>query len=268
VRFLVHMKRRSTQLLFVAVIGVSACGKDETKPLAEKQDVITQTEEKAPEAVSFTVDSTSAKVRFEMEAPFERQEGEVPSSAVSGRIDVDLTNLSKSKGLVDVDISELVIYQQVAEEEGQYGDRTKSDLQNEHMRDWLEIGDDAPPEEAKKNRLVQFSLEKVEEASATDVGAMTGKERVVTFVGVGDFRLHQRVAKTRVPMRATFLYDGDGPTSMTVETVEPFAVDLAEHDVRPRTGFGKLAEKTLGAMSPKVGKEAHVNVRFSAKPAG
>jgi hypothetical protein len=155
------MKRRSTQLLLVAVIGVSACGKDETKPLAEKQDVITQTEEKAPEAVSFSVDSSSAKVRFEMEAPFERQEGEIPSAAVSGRIDVDLTDLSKSRGLVDVDISELVLYQQIAEEEGQYGERTKSDLQNEHMRDWLEIGDDAPPDEAKKNRLVQFSLESI-----------------------------------------------------------------------------------------------------------
>jgi hypothetical protein len=254
--------------LLPVMLMFSACGGESAPPppLAEKQAPI-QTQAAKEQAVPFTVASQDAQVTFAMEAPLEKQDGEVPATAVSGELQVDLEDLTKTTGLVNLDISDLVIYQQKAEKEGAaYGERIKSDVQNEHMRDWLEIGEDAPAAEADKNKLVQFALGGIEDASQTDIRTMSGPERTVSFVGVGEFRLHQRVTTKRVKLEATFHFEGDAPTSVDVRTVEPFLVGLAEHDVRPRTAFGKLASTTLEAISPKVGKEAEVSVAFTAKP--
>lgn len=249
--------------------ATAACsgGQTEKKPLAEKSEEIEAVEKKTVSSMTFEVASEGSKVTFGMQAPFEKQDGAVPQSATSGELNVDLDDLSKSTGLINVDISALEIYQQAAEEEGAYGERTKSDLQNEHMRDWLEIGEDAPEAEREKNKVIQFELSDIEAPSATDINGLEGEQRKVTFTGVGKFRLHQRSAEKKVKMEAIFTYAGDKPTQVQVRTVEPFIVDLDEHDVRPRTGFGQLAEKTLSAMSPKVGKEAEVSVAFTAKAA-
>ncbi len=238
--------------------------KAEQKPLAEKTEAIEKVEKKTVESMTFAIDD--GDVGFEMQAPFEKQDGSVPEGALSGEINVDLMDLTQSTALVNVDISNLEIYQQKAEEEGEYGERVKSDLQNEHMRDWLEIGEDAPPAEAEKNETIQFKLDAVKDASATNIAELQGDARKVTFTGVGDFRLHQRSAQKEVKLTATFTYADGNPQSVKVETVEPFVVDLKAHDVRPRTGFGQLAEKTLTAMSPKVAQEAKVSVSFKAKP--
>jgi hypothetical protein len=53
--------------------------------------------------------------------------------------------------------------------------------------------------------------------------------------------------------------------SVTVKSVKPFTVNLAEHDVKPRDTFGKLALKTLDALAPKVAKEALVSLDLTAK---
>lgn len=262
------MMRHAPTTILALCLFASACGKDEpAKPLAQKKEELAVPEKsEAPSSQTLVIESSSSEVGFEMEAPMERQFGEIPPSAVTGQLTIDPTDITKSTGLVDVDLDELVIYQEAADDDGEFGERTKSDLQNEHMKDWLEIGPDAPPEDAKKNKLAQFSLEKVTDASASDITQMNGSERKVTFTGEGEFRLHQRVSKKSVPFEATFHYDGDALTSVDVQTTKPLLVDLAEHDVRPRTAFGKLAEKTLDAMAPKVAKEAEVSVAFTAKP--
>ena len=264
---------RAAPTAFLAPLALTASlvgckGAEEPKPLAKKTEEIATVEKKTVESMTFGIVTDGAKVGFEMQAPIEKQDGSVPPEAVGGSLNVDLADLSKSTGLVNVDISNLEIYQQKAEEgaEGEYGERVKSDLQNEHMKDWLEIGDDAPAAERKKNSVIQFKLDDVVDASATNISELDGATRTVTFTGVGDFRLHQRSAKKEVKLEATFHYADGAPTSVTVKTVEPFAVDLAEHEVRPRTGFGQLAEKTLGSLSPKVASQAQVSIALTAKP--
>jgi hypothetical protein len=69
-------------------------------------------------------------------------------------------------------------------------------------------------------------------------------------------------------LEAVFKYKGDKPESVTVKTIEPFGVNLEEHDVKPREAFGKLAKQTLEILAPKVAKEAMVSLEFSAKVAG
>ncbi len=250
-------------LCTVLLLG-PACGED--VPLAPRAEALEEVAPKTETAMEFVVKSAGSTVNFQMQAPFERQDGEVPESAISGSLHVDLSDLGKSTGLVAVDIAQLEIFMQKAEEEGQYGEREKSETQNEHMRDWLEIGDDVPDDMLAKNRRIQFSIASITDVSSPDVRAMTGADRAVTFTAQGEFLLHQRKTTKTVKMEAKFHFDGDSVTGVDVRTLEPFAVGLAEHDVRPRTGFGALAKKTLGAMSSKVAEEAQISVSFSATP--
>jgi hypothetical protein len=247
------------------VIPLAACEGTAAPPTAQKSEKIAAVEAKAAEAIEFVVEDPNAQVEFEMEAPFERITGVVPSSAIGGEISLDPKDIGRTTGLLEVDISELEIFQETAETEGEYGERQKSDLQNEHMREWLEIGPTAPDDERAKNSVVQFALRAVESPSVADLSALSGTERKVTFTGVGEFRLHQRSSEKRIALEAVFGFAGDTPTSFSARTTEPFAVDLAEHDVRPRTAFGKLAQKSLDAMAPKVAKQAEVSVSFAAR---
>lgn len=260
-----------TTLLTAALLSLglalpAACGKDE--PLAPKAEALEEAAPKSEASVPWTLTTEDAQVRFEMEAPFERQEGKVPSSAISGTLHLDLGDLTQSTGLIAVSIADLEIFMQKTEEAGKFGGEMEKDAtQNEHMRDWLEIGDDAPADALEQNQRVQFSLAEVVEATPKDLTAMEGSERSVELTIKGEFLLHQRKTAKTVKLRATFEFEGDTPKSVRVETVEPFGVSLSEHDVRPRTGFGTLAKKTLGALSDKVAEQADVSVAFTATPA-
>jgi hypothetical protein len=164
-----------------------------------------------------------------------------------------------------VDLDKLGIYQQKREKSDQeFGSETKNEKQNKDMRTWFEIETDAPAEAREKNRWAEFRIGKIDEAAPNALGGLSGAERKVTLKVSGDFRLHQRVSPKSVKVEATFKYDGDRPVSVAIKTLEPFAVDLAEHDVRPRSAFGKLADKTLEALGAKVAKHAMVSLEFSA----
>lgn len=251
--------------LFIAVTLLVACGGEPVK-LAEKAEKLELEAPKSKGAQKFVVDPTNGKLGFDMEAPIEKIRGKVPPSALTGELFVDLADITKTTGLVHVDIRELELFQRVAPEEGkEFGEEKKEPKQNEHARAWLEIGPDTPPEQLAKNTLIEFSLSGVKDASATDVTKLTGAERKVTFTATGEFLLHQRKATKSVKLEATFKFAGDQATEVAVKSLEPLAIGLDEYDVRPREGFGKLAQKTLSALSPKVAKEADVSLEFTAK---
>jgi hypothetical protein len=95
---------------------------------------------------------------------------------------------------------------------------------------------------------------------------MTGATRTVTFKAKGDFLLHGRKAEKTADLEATFTYDGDKIASVAIKSTKPFSIGLAEHDVKPRESFGKLAQKTLELLAPKVAKEALVSIEVTARP--
>jgi hypothetical protein len=64
--------------------------------------------------------------------------------------------------------------------------------------------------------------------------------------------------------RTTFEYDGDRPQSVTTKVLEPIAVGLKQHDVRPRAPCKKLAKMTLSDLGKNVAKEAPVELGLSA----
>jgi len=199
-----------------------------------------------------------------VEAPIEKIHGRV-AGATEGDLHVDTSDISKTTGTLVTDISGIELFQTTRKDEsGEFGTETKSDTQNKHARNWLEIGDDAPEDARKKNSRVEFAIRKIEGASSTNVDKMSGGERKVTFKAVGDLLLHGRKTEKTAELEATFHYDGDKPSKVVVKTAKPFPVGLEEHDVRPREFFGKLAQKTLGDLANKVGKDAMVSLELTA----
>jgi hypothetical protein len=252
----------------VLAIGLAAFGCDNksNKNLAPTASALASAEKPSETARELAIETSGSKVTFLMHAPIEQITGEA-DDAVSGQVFVDLMNLKKTTALIKVDLDKLVLYQQKREDDkSEFGERKKNDLQNHHARAWLEISDDAPAAEREKNRWAEYKIDKVLEVSNPDVTKLTGADRKVTATVEGDFRLHQRKTRKTAKIEATFKFDGDNLSSVTIKTVEPLAIGLEEHDVKPRELFGKLAQKTLSDLGQKVAKDAPVTIELTAKP--
>jgi hypothetical protein len=261
------MSRFGTWAVLVLALSAatSGCESKPSQPLAPSSTAL-EPAPKPAQSQSFAVEAQGSKLSFEMSAPIEKIVGEAPDSAM-GELHLNLNDLTKSTGLVKIDLDKLTLYQHKRTNQmDQYGDRSKSDKQNEHARAWLEIGEDAPPDKREENRWAELKInEIVNVRPQADVTKMSGAERKIQAVVVGDLRLHGRVARKRALIEATFKFDGDKPQTVTIKTTQPMGVGLDEHDVRPREGFGKLAKATLEKLSNKVAKEAPIELEFSAR---
>jgi hypothetical protein len=116
-----------------------------------------------------------------------------------------------------------------------------------------------------------FAIQTIDGASAKDVSKVAPvKEgaddvRTVTLTAHGDFLIHGRKVKKDVPLEAKFHYAAGAapdaqPTRIDVRTTSPMKVLLAEHDIKPRDNFGKLAQKSLGLLGTKVAETADVTL--------
>ncbi|HVY48388.1 MAG TPA: YceI family protein [Minicystis sp.] len=259
-------RSRSTVVLALALapLALAGCSEKSSAPLAPTASALATAKPASKAAEPFTVDKATSKVEFMMEAPKEKIRGRV-TGGTEGTLEIDPTDVTKTTGLITVDLGGLEVFQTTMGDDGKPGEETKNELQNKHARTWLEISDDAPEAQRKANSRVEFSIQKIDQASEKDVSKMTGADRKVTLKASGEFLLHGRKSQKTAELEATFHYEGGRPVSVTVKTTKPFAVGLAEHEVQPREAFGKLAAKTLDVLAPKVAKEALVSVDFTAK---
>jgi len=225
----------------------------------------------APSAKQFSVDSASSQVTFLMDSPLEKIDGDA-SGGLSGDLFVDLSDLSKSTALVKLDLQKLVLYQQKrGDEKAGYSERKKSDLQNEHARNWLQIvprEGDVTPEQAEANRWVEFKIDRLEAVSVPNVAAATGGERKLNATAVGEFRLHGRKQIKSTKLEIVVDYQGDLAKSIRVKTAEPLAIGLEEFDVNPRDDAGKFVKSVTDALSSnlkgKVAQQAPIVLAFTA----
>jgi hypothetical protein len=258
-------------LVLCAALGCNKQKEPEQK-LAPTASALEAAMPKAPSASAFQVDSGSSSFTFLMDSPLEKIDGDAPKS-IQGELYIDPADLTKSTALVKADLKLLTLYQQKrGDEKGDYSERKKSDLQNEHARGWLQIEPkegEVTPEQAEMNRWAELKILKLDNLSATDVTKLTGAERKVTATVSGDFRLHGRKATKSAKVELDFKYDGDKLTSVEVKTLEPFVIPLEEFEVHPRDAAGKLVKTLTEAISSnlkgKVAKDAPVSVSFVAK---
>lgn len=256
--------------LIIGMATLAAMGCEETPKadLAPTASALEPAKPASAKAAKFVVEESSSKVGFLMDAPLEKIAGKAPSS-MTGELYVDLTDITKSSGLVKVDLFDLELFQQKRAKEGEeFGAEVKDEKQNQHARTWLDIGEDAPKEKRDEYRYIEYKVTKIEAKDGKDISAMTGSERKLTVMVTGEFRLHGRKTTKTAEVELTVKYEGDKPVSAHFASVKPFTVGLAEHDVRPRDAFGRFAKKALEDLSPKVASEAAVSLEFTANVAG
>ena len=257
-------------LLSLSGAGLSGC-KDKSKVELAPVASALQAAPAADTATPFSVDPASSKVTFLMDSPLEKIDGDA-SGGLTGDLFVDLADISKSTALVKVDLNKLVLYQQKRDDDkGTYSERKKSDLQNTHARNWLQIvarEGDVTPEQAEANRWVEFKIDKLEQASLSNVAGATGSARALTATASGDFRLHGRKQTKSAKLEITVNYQGDKAQSVHVKTVEPLMIGLEEFEVNPRDDAGKFVKSVTEALSStlknKVAQQAPVVIDFVA----
>jgi hypothetical protein len=255
-------------LAILALQGAASCTdpkpSDATPGLAPTASALAPSKPAAAGAQKLAVDKAASRVDFVMEAPQEKILGHVPGTA-TGELQVDPTDVTRSTGQVSVDLASLEVVQAKMGTDGKFGPETKVPAQNEHARTWLEIDSSAPEKERAANSVVRFSIRSIEATGEKDLTKLTGAVRTVALKVTGDFLLHGRAAPKVAEVEASFRFDGDKLVSASFKTAKPFGVELAQHDVRPRDAFGKLALKTLEALAPNVAKEALVSLDFATK---
>jgi hypothetical protein len=250
--------------VLVAALLLGACEQKPSQPLAPEADALASAKPGSAGSVKVEVVPASSKVTFEMDAELERIFGRAPGS-LNGELYIDQKDLTKSSGLIKVDLLKLTMSQRKRKTKDEdYGEERTVDKQVKDALTWLQISEDAPAPEREKNRWAEFKLEKFESATPSDLAALSGPERKTTAIVSGDFRMHGRVTKKQAKLEATLRYDGDELRSISVKTLEPVSIGLEEHDVRPRKGFGVLADTTLEALGAKVAKVAQVSFEFEA----
>ena len=254
-------------------LAIAGCkGKEAPKDLAPTAKALEAPMPTTPNGVPLVIDGAKSSVTFLMDSPLEKIDGDAPGSA-SGELSVDLDDLTKSTALVRVDLDKLVLYQQKrADEAGEYGERKKSEKQNEHARDWLQIvprEGEVPPEHAAKNRMVEFRIDRLETATP-NVRSLPGAERKVNAKVSGDFRLHGRKARQSADLELTFRFAGDKLEALDVKTTSPVPVNLEQYEINPRDSAGKfvktITDAVTGSLKGKLQKEAPIMISFSAKP--
>lgn len=255
------------------VLGVGACKEKEApKDLAPTASALEAPMPSSPNGVALAIATPKSALTFLMDSPLEKIDGDAPDS-VSGELSLDLDDLTKSTALVKVDLDKLVLYQQKrGDEANPYGERRKSDKQNEHARDWLQIvphEGEVTAEQAAMNRVAEFRIDKVETATP-NVRSLGGAERKLAATVSGDFRLHGRKARQTAKVELTLRFAGDKLESVDVKTTEPMPVNLEQYEVNPRDGAGKfvktISDAVSGSLKGKVQKDAPVSIVFSAKP--
>ncbi len=265
------MIRPAFAVIVLVLAGLTACKEKESANLAPTASALSAAAPAAAEAVPLQVDAAGSSVKFLMDSPLEKIDGDAPGS-ITGDLFVVPQDLTKSTGLIKIDLNKLTLYQQKrADEHGDYSERKKNDTQNTHARDWLQIvphEGEVTADQAEMNRWVEFKLEKLETATP-NLSALSGPERKVSATVSGDFRLHGRKAKKSGKLELVFKYAGDELEAVTVNTAEPIPVKLEEFEVHPRDASGKfvktVTEVIASNLKGKLRNEAPISFAFSAK---
>lgn len=258
-----------------AALGLGAgCGKKEAP--VELAPVSSASLE-APKAAAaggtaLTVDGPSSSVKFLMDSPLEKIDGDAPGSA-SGELSVDPSDLAKTTGLIKIDLDKLTLYQQKRPDgTGAYQERTKNPLQNKHARDWLQLEvheGETTAEQVAQYRSAELRIEKVE-PSVNSVASLSGAERKLTATVSGTLRLHGRQEAKSAKVELTFHYAGDKLASVGVKTLEPFVINLERFEIHPRDSAGKLVksitETIATQLKGKLKSEAPVVIELTVKP--
>jgi len=228
------------------------------------------------------------EVRFELPARGARITGAL--RVARGSLDVDLMDLTATRGNLEVDLASLRVLDEDGAEDREASARAQS---------WLDVGPSRPEAARDRHRWARFVLRELRNPSATAAhegrvvlrgalpplpggpgappgaagaaGAESRETRAVELDGEGALLVHGYEVELGVRLRMTFEYavpatPGAIPTRLVLETVRPFLVSLAAHDIVPRDAAGVSIGDGDRIPDSRVGKEAKVSARLLAAP--
>jgi hypothetical protein len=251
--------RQLSWLIFCfAVIGCNSAEKtganqNAPKPISQKTEMGPKESQTGTNiGPAFTVDSDKSDIHFTMDAPLEKIYGDL-SKAASGEVQFDASVPERFRGTVRIDLTHLVLSQQKRDSLDQpLGPRVVNSKQNEHMRQWLEIGSDVPEEVLKKNRIATFDIETFAEPRTLNGTAPTNGSWQLKGTVEGALNLHGHIERKRVAVELTVLFRDGKAIQISGRNTEPLNISLDAHGVVPRETFGKLAKATLESLGQKV----------------
>jgi len=269
------MKRSIVTTLGTVValsVAVGVIGCDDKKP----QNLAPAASSLAPSTVApsaksmkFAIDPKST-TSIDMPAP--KEHIKAGTDAAAGTLDVDVTNLAQTRGEIKADLSTLTTKT--------FGDAEKNKSQTGHARTWLEVADGEEgklPDDVKAaNRYAVYAIRSVDGLSATDLTKVVAMKdgadevRTVTATTHGELLIHGHKVDRDAEVEVTFRYAPgaapDKPRSLTIKSKKPLRATLAEHDVKPRDGFGKIAKGAFNLLGTKVADVADISLDVRAIP--
>lgn len=255
----------------VTVCLASVLGCDDKKDQAKVAPSASALAPSAPvaKAMKFAIDPKSTTT-LSLEAPKEKIKAR--TDAAAGSLDIDFTDIARSRGEVKIDLTTL--------KTSTFEEESKNTAQTTHARTWLEVadGEDGKLDEKVKeqNRYAVYAIRSIEDPSAADVTKIAPTKdgadevRTVTMTTKGELLVHGHKVEREAVVEVAFRYDPgappDKPKALTVKSKTPFRVVLAEHEVKPRDGFGKIAKGSFSLLGTKVAENADISLDLRATP--
>lgn len=245
------------------------CGKSEEPAPAR---VAPPTASVAPAAAPATSNSSSAaaaatpsksfavaeagNASFLIDAPLEKIKG--TATRFRGNLEIDPAKLSATRGQVDVDLKTL--------KTTTFDDAEKNTKQTEHAQNWFELGNDVEAKQREENQWARFTIKSVKSSGPDNLAEVKEVDgaRTIEITAEGDLWLHGATAAKTVKLSVSFKGAPDAPSSVQVKTVEPIAVSLEAHSVKPRDVAGKFLQGTLEKIGKKIDDKVQVSLDFPA----
>jgi len=246
----------------LAMFVVIGCGKTEDPAPAR----VAPPTSASPAASSAVVATTSkpfvvadaASATFLIDAPLEKIKG--TATSFRGTLDIDPAKLSATRGQIDVDLKTL--------KTSTFDDAGKNETQTGHTHNWLELGNDVDAKQRAENQWARFTIRSVKSAGAESITQVKEADgaRTVEVTAEGDLWLHGVSVPKTVRLSVAFRGAPEAPTTVQIKTLEPIAVSLKGHDVKPRDIAGKFLQGTLEKVGQKIDDKVQISLDFSATP--
>ena len=257
-------------LALAAALGTTGCDDKKAQSLAPAASSLApSTVAPSAKTMKFAIDAKSS-TSIDMPAP--KEHIKAGTDAATGTLDVDFMNLANTRGEVKADLTTLSTKT--------FGDADKDKTQTGHARTWLEVADGEEgklPDDVKAaNRYAVYAIRSVDNLSATDLTKVPVTKdgdddvRTVSATTHGEFLVHGHKVDRDADVDVAFHYApggaADKPKFLTIKSKKPFRATLADHDVKPRDGFGKIAKGAFNLLGTKVAEVADISLDLRANP--
>jgi hypothetical protein len=257
-------------IAIAVALGTVGCDDKKTHSLAPAASSLApSTAAPTAKTMKFAIDPKSS-TSIDMPAP--KEHIKAGTEAATGTLDVDFMNLANTRGEVKADLTTLSTKT--------FGDADKDKTQTGHARTWLEVADGEEgklPDEVKAaNRYAVYAIRSVDNLSATDLTKVPVTKdgdddvRTVSATTHGEFLVHGHKVDRDADVDVAFHYApgaaADKPKFLTIKSKKPMRATLADHDVKPRDGFGKIAKGAFNLLGTKVAEVADITLDLRANP--